>query len=78
MEKFTAKPERWYFTFGVGSRFRKHYVCLSGTVDETRADMFAHFGDKWCMQYREEDFQAIKDRWGFTEMVLPAAPGSEI
>lgn len=58
MEKLQPPgPERevptqdWWFTFGSGQQFDGHYVVMNGTYDGARDLMFAHFGNRWSMQY---------------------------
>jgi len=50
------KQQNWYFSFGCGQPNHGRYVEFFGTREETREKMFNAFGQKWSMQYSEEDW----------------------
>ena len=50
------KKQNWYFTFGSGQVHDGCYTVFSGTREETRDRMFDAFGQKWSMQYSEEQW----------------------
>lgn len=50
------------FTFGCGQTFPNHYVVIeSKSSERCRQIMFDTFGEKWCMQYDEEQIDEIKN-----------------
>lgn len=62
---------KWYFTFGVGNEFLKDkYVLFQGSFNDARKRMFANFGTAWCMQYSEQEFIPIKEKYGLTELKM--------
>lgn len=46
----------WYFTFGFGQRNEGCYTILRGTEEETRAEMFRRYGNKWANQYSSKEW----------------------
>lgn len=46
----------WVFTFGAGQKHEGHFVRISGTFEEARAEMFARYGKEWAFQYSEEEW----------------------
>lgn len=48
--------ERWIFTFGSGQQHAGHYVVMEGTWGEAREKMFEQYGEEWCMQYSEDEW----------------------
>lgn len=52
--------ENWYFTFGIGQEHAHHYVKISGTFGEARAEMFRRYGPHWAFQYSEEEWNEMK------------------
>ena len=55
----------YIFSFGVGQAFAGKYVELYGTENEARAEMFRLFGDKWSMQYTQEQGLKLADEYGW-------------
>lgn len=65
--------EWWIFTFGCGQKHAGHYVKISGTFAEARKKMFEKYGDEWCFQYSEEEWEKMKNdknRWWSMETEL--------
>lgn len=65
MEK-EEKKSTYYFTFGCnhvhdGQLMADYWVEIHGTDEEARDKMFELYGEKWSMQYSEENF----DRFWF-------------
>ena len=54
--------ESWVFTFGCGQAHEGYFVRIYGTFDEARKKMCEKYGQAWCMQYSEEDWQRWLDR----------------
>ena len=70
-----TRRERWYFTFGSGQEHQGMYVVLAGTLEGTRAEMFARFERKWSMQYEEDEGKRLAEKWGWQELTGDAALG---
>ena len=70
-----TRRERWYFTFGSGQEHQGMYVVLAGTLEGTRAEMFARFERKWSMQYSEDEGKRLAEKWGWQELTGDAALG---
>lgn len=67
-KEMVERKQDWFFTFGVNHPlFRKKYVKLHGTCDETRDIMIECFGKKWAMQYLSLE-KVNPNKWGLTEM----------
>lgn len=49
----------WIFTFGCGQKHGGHYVKIKGTFSSARAKMIEKFGDKWCWQYSEDEWNKM-------------------
>ena len=48
---------KFYFTFGLGSKLAKYYVCIiASSEDVAREIMFENFGSGWAFCYGQ-------DRW---------------
>ena len=60
-EYHEQEEESWIFTFGCGQKHSGHYVKISGSFYEARQKMFDRFGDKWCFQYSEEEWERMKN-----------------
>ena len=70
--------QNWYFSFGSGQVHNGRYVKYFGTQGETRDKMFDAFGQKWCMQYSEEQWnnpregfhrgKTLAEVWGWKEI----------
>lgn len=74
------EPQDWYFTFGydhthpvTGESLDRCYVRLHGTIDGTRAQILAVFGNRWCAQYRSVLKADRIDKYGLTEVAMPGA-----
>ena len=61
------EPQRWYFTFGIGSENAGRYEVIEGTCDEARAEMFRRHGAAWAFQYKTAEDAGV-ERWGLTPM----------
>jgi len=67
--------ERFYFTFGVESKYAKKFVVINAEdAEEAEAEMTARFGTDWEFQYTEgewenEDGSTIDDDWNLTELI---------
>jgi hypothetical protein len=79
MNKKKEEKKNWYFTFGCGQVHDGCYVKYFGTRASTREKMFDAFGQKWSMQYSEEQWinphnegyypgKTIAERWGWKEI----------
>ena len=55
--------KKWYFTFSRGQFHKNEYVVLIGDEKTTKLRMFELFGNGWSMQYNEEQFVKIKEKW---------------
>lgn len=58
----------WIFTFGQGEEYganRGKAVKIAGTYKEAREIMFEKYGNKWCGQYSEKEWNewAEKKPW---------------
>lgn len=46
--------KKYYFTFGYGQQYAKHYVIIEAkSWDEARDEMVRRFGLNWAFQYDE-------------------------
>lgn len=68
------------FTFGFGHQYPRGYVIVYGaTSNECRQIMYDHFGNKWSMQYSDEE-QAGVDEYNLRLVGVlgnPPAAGEE-
>lgn len=55
------KKQKWRFTFGCGHELANYCQPIIGTYMSAREKMFEMYGDKWCMQYSEEQWKEIED-----------------
>lgn len=72
IEKNTNLDEpaiNYYFSFGHGQEHFGKYVKIRGTMMSSREEMFRRFGDKWSMQYSEEDALRVIERWKLEELI---------
>lgn len=46
----------WIFTFGCGQPHGGKYVKIRGTYSQARRKMFKKYGNKWCFQYSEKEW----------------------
>ncbi len=52
-------PKPYYFSFGCGSPFAQHHVCVwAHEREEAREGMVKVFGAKWCWCYDEDEWNA--------------------
>lgn len=51
----------WIFTFGCGHDHAGKYVKIRGTFKQARNKMFKKYGDKWCWQYSEKEWERMKN-----------------
>jgi hypothetical protein len=79
-EPSAEQSQDWFFTFGfdhthpdTDERLNNSYVHLHGTCDETRAQMFAVFGNRWSHQYPLSQRAVAIGRFGLTLIDMPAA-----
>ena len=61
-------PQNWYFTFGFGHAHPNGYVCIFGTHDGAREEMFRHYGPKWSFQYDEVRFLPQIERYNLYQV----------
>lgn len=52
----STNMEKWYFTFGSGQVHANCFIVFKGSFYEAREKMFNSFGNKWSMQYSEEEW----------------------
>lgn len=54
----------WYFTFGVGHYPPPgRYIVIRGTMESSRLEMIARFGQRWAFQYESAE-EAGVEKWG--------------
>lgn len=60
----TGKVEEkqiWRFTFGCGQLHAGYCQPILGTFSTARNKMFEMYGDAWCFQYSENEWERIKN-----------------
>lgn len=50
--------KEWVFTFGYDHPHHGHYVRIKGTCEEARQEMFRRYGEAWCWQYTDEEWDS--------------------
>lgn len=72
-----VENQRWIFTFGfghvhpvTGESLANYYVAIEGDVNESREIMARHFGNKWSMQYPNEEKAGVQ-KYGLERIDLP-------
>ena len=56
--------KKWYFSFGIGQVMHNYVVVIGGEFCEAREKMIEVFGNKWCAQYSEQEWEEYERRWG--------------
>lgn len=59
---------KYYFTFGVSHPYGDYVVPVVGNYEEARRKMLSVFGTKWCSQYHEDDYDRLKEKYGYKEL----------
>ena len=59
--KMNEEKKWWYFTFKEGTRHRKKFFKLYGTVLGTRREANKRYHDDWSAQYAEELWDALSE-----------------
>lgn len=55
----------WYFTFGIGHKYARHYVKITAPYMIARDWMFRKYGRNWAFQYGEDKFDEAIARWNY-------------
>ncbi len=49
----------WVFTFGMGQNYQNCYTKIYGSFEGARSEMINRFGQKWSMQYTNEEAAGV-------------------
>lgn len=60
-EVVEEKEQTWRFTFGCGHTLANHCQPIIGTFASAREKMFELYGENWCAQYSEEEWENIRN-----------------
>lgn len=55
------QKQKWRFTFGDNHAHPGYCQPIIGTFQSARHKMFELYGDQWCMQYSEKEWNEIEN-----------------